>query len=56
MAAKREQEGHPEHFAYLTDGTDREIDATDPEQLFLPGLRPGVFFGYGFRASENLTA
>jgi hypothetical protein len=56
VAAIREQEIHPEHFALLTDGTGRDIDFTDPEQLLLPSLRPGVFFGYGFSASENLTA
>jgi hypothetical protein len=56
VAAKREQQSHPEHFGFLTDGTGREIDSTDPEQLLLPALWPGVFFGYGFRASENLTA
>jgi hypothetical protein len=31
VAAIREQERHPAHFAFLTNGTGREIDFTDPE-------------------------
>jgi hypothetical protein len=38
----------------LTDRAGQDIDATDPEQLFLPGLRPDFFFGYRFIPSEEL--
>jgi hypothetical protein len=38
----------------LTDRTGQDIDATDPEQLFLPGLRPDFFFGYSFSTFEDL--
>jgi len=38
----------------LADRTGQDIDATDPEQSFLPGFRPDLFFGYGFIPSEEL--
>jgi hypothetical protein len=40
----------------MTYGTEGDIDPTDPEQLFLPGLFPDVLLGYGFPFSEDLTA
>ena len=54
MASIGKQERYPEHFAFLTDRAGQDIDATDPEQLFLPGLRPGFFFSYRFIPSEEL--
>jgi len=39
----------------LTDRTGQDIDATDPEQSFLPGLRLDFFFDYSFIPSEELT-
>ena len=38
----------------MADRTGQDIDATDPEQSFLPGFRPDLFFGYGFIPSEEL--
>jgi hypothetical protein len=38
----------------LTDRAGQDIDVTDPEQLFLPGLRPDFFFDYRFIPSEEL--
>jgi hypothetical protein len=55
VAAIREQQRHPAHFAFLTDGTGREIHPTEPEQLFLPGLLPDFFFGDGFFPSKNFS-
>ena len=56
VASIGEQQRHPGHFAFFTDRAGQDIDATDPEQLFLPGLRFDVFFGYGITTSEHLTA
>jgi len=39
----------------LTDRAGQDIDATDPEQSFLPGLRLDFFFDYSFIPSEELT-
>ena len=44
-----------EHPAFLTDGTGRDIDPADSEQLFLPGFLSGLFFCYSFTGSEELT-
>jgi hypothetical protein len=38
----------------LTDRAGQDIDATDPEQLFLPGLRLDFFFDSRFIPSEEL--
>jgi hypothetical protein len=48
------QKFYPEHPAFLTDGTGRDIDPADSEQLFLPGLLLVVFFCYRFIVSEDL--
>jgi len=50
------QKLYSEHPAFLTDGTDSDIDSADSEQLFLPGFLSGFFFCYGFAGSEELTA
>ena len=39
----------------MTDRTGQDIEVTDPEQLFWPGLRPDFFFDYSFIPSEELT-
>jgi len=49
------QQRHHAHPSFLTYGTEGDIDPTDPEQLFLPGLFPGVLLGFGFSVSEDLT-
>jgi hypothetical protein len=49
------QPGYHGHPSFLTDGTEGNIDPTDPEELFLPGLFPGVWLGYGLNVFENLT-
>ena len=38
----------------MADRTGQDINATDPEQSFLPGLRLDFFFGYSFIPSEEL--
>ncbi len=48
------QKFYPEHPAFLTDGTGREIDPADSEQLFLPSLLSVIFFGFLFTVSEDL--
>jgi hypothetical protein len=55
VASTREQQRHSGHPAFLADGTDIDVDPADSDQLFLPGLRPAVFFSYGFASSKDIT-
>ena len=54
MVSIGKQQRYPGHFAFLTYRAGQDIDITDPEQLFLPGLRPDFFFGYSIIPSEEL--
>lgn len=56
MASIRGQQRYPAHPSFLTDGTEGDIDPTDPEQLLLPGFYSGVFFSYRFITVYPLTA
>jgi hypothetical protein len=55
VASIRKQHRYPAHSSFLTDRTGSDIDPTDPEELFLPCLFAGVWFGFGFSVSEDLT-
>jgi hypothetical protein len=55
VASIGEQQPNSAHPSFLTDGTEGDIDPTDSEQLFLPGLFPGVLLGFGLTVSEDLT-
>ncbi len=55
MALIGKQPGYPAHPSFLTDGTEGDIDPTDPEELFLPCFFAGVWLGCGFTVSEDLT-
>jgi len=44
------------HSAFPTDGTDRDIDPANPEQLLLPGFLAGRFFCLGYSLTEERTA
>jgi hypothetical protein len=39
----------------LTDRTGGDIDATNSEQLFLPGFIPALFFLYSFAVPEDIA-
>ena len=56
VAPIREQQRNSEHPAFLTDGTDSDVDPRDSEQLFLPGFLFDLFFCHGFAGSEELAA
>jgi hypothetical protein len=56
VASIGKQPGYSAHPSFLTDGTEGDIDPTDPEELFLPGFYSGVFFCYRFTAVYYLTA
>jgi hypothetical protein len=55
VASIGKQQRYPAHPSFLTYGTEGDIDPADPEELFLPCLFPGVWLGYGFSVSEELT-
>ncbi len=50
------QELYGKHAALLADRTEGNINAANPEQLFLPGFLRVVFPGDWFPAIEQLTA
>ncbi len=49
------QQRHPPHSSFLTYGAEGDINPTDPEELFLPGLFLVVLLGYGLTISEDFT-
>ena len=55
MASIGKQQRYRAHSSFLAYGTEGDIDATDPEQLFLPGLFPVVLLSYDLTFSEDLT-
>ena len=55
VASIGKQQPNSAHSSFLTDGAEGDIDPTDSEQLFLPGLLSGVLFGYGLTVPEDLT-
>jgi len=44
------------HVPFLTDGTGKDIDPADPEQLFLPGFLSGNFFDEGLIVADHRPA
>ena len=56
VASAREQQRHSGHPAFLTDGTDIDVDPADSDQLFLPGLLFAVFLCDGFAGPKDLSA
>ena len=56
VASKRVEKRNPQHPAFLTDETGRDIDPADSEQLFLPGFWFDLFFCYRFAGSKIRTA
>jgi len=56
VASIGKQQPDPVHPSFLTDGTEGDINSTDPEELFLPCLFPVVLLGFGFSVSEDFTA
>jgi len=56
VASIGEQQSNPIHPSFLADGAGRNIDAADPEQLFLPGFYSSLFFCYRVTTVYPLTA
>jgi len=55
VASKRDQECHSDHLAFLTDGTDSDVDSADSDHLFLPSLLPSGRFCHSLTGSQDLT-
>ncbi len=49
------QQRYRVHPSFLTDRTEGDVDATDPEQLFLPGLFAVVLLSDDLTLFEDLT-
>ena len=55
MASMGKQQRYRVHSSFLAYRAEGDIDPTDPEELFLPGLFPVVLLGFGLTISEDLT-
>jgi len=56
VASSWQQDLNPSHLTFLADRAGCDIDAADPEQLFLPGLRRLLVICNSLARTQEFTA